>query len=77
MMGIDVTKHHISTAHRLPSTKEMPNRIIVKFVHRDRKDEFFKRRSKLTGKKSKDILVLLMSMENQSTSQTKSTVMNC
>ncbi len=76
MMGIDVTKHHISTAHRLPSTKEMPNRIIAKFVHRDRKDEFFKRRSKLTGKKSKDILVLLMSMENQSTSQTKSTVMN-
>ena len=55
MMGIDVTEHDISTAHRLPSTKKMPNRIIAKFVHRDKKDEFYKRRSQLTGKKSKDI----------------------
>ena len=54
-MGIDVTEHHISTAHRLPSTKKMPNRIIAKYVHRDKKDKFYKRQSQLPGKKSKDI----------------------
>jgi phage anti-repressor protein len=52
MLGIDVTKH-ISIAHRLPPTRKIRNRIIVKFVHRNMKKEFYKRQSKLIGKKSK------------------------
>ena len=55
LMGIDVTEDHISTAHRLPSTKKVPNRIIAKFVYRDKKEEFYKRRRQFTGKKSIDI----------------------
>jgi hypothetical protein len=55
MLGIEVTEHHISIAHRLPPTRKIRNRIIVKFVHRNMKEEFYKRRSKLIGKKSKDI----------------------
>ena len=55
LMGIDVTEDHISTAHRLPSTKKVPNGIIAEFVHRDKKEEFYKRQRQLTGKKSIDI----------------------
>jgi hypothetical protein len=55
LMGIDVSESHISIAHRLPATRKVPNRIITKFVHRDKKDEFFKRRSQLRGKSLKDI----------------------
>ena len=55
MLGIEVTEHHISIAHCLPPTRKIRNRIIVKFVHRNMKEEFYKRRSKLIGEKSKDI----------------------
>ncbi len=55
MIGLNVTEDHISTAHRLPPTKKVKNRIIVKFVHRDMKEAFYKNRSKLIGKKSKDV----------------------
>jgi hypothetical protein len=55
MLGIEVKEHHISIAHRLPPTRKIRNRIIVKVVHRNMKEEFYKRRSKLIGKKSKDI----------------------
>jgi hypothetical protein len=55
-MGVEITQEHISTAHRLPSTRKVKERFIVKFVHRDTKDEFYKKRSKLAGKKSKDLL---------------------
>jgi hypothetical protein len=54
-MGVEITQEHISTAHRLPSTRKVKERFIVKFVHRDTKDEFYKKRSKLAGKKSKDL----------------------
>ena len=55
MLGIPVSEHHISTAHRLPSTRKIKDRIIVKFVHRDMREAFYKNRSKLIGKKSKDV----------------------
>ena len=52
MIGLNVTEDHIS-AHRLPLTKKVKNRIIVKFVHRDMKEAFYKSRSKLIGKSPK------------------------
>lgn len=55
LMGLEITQHHISIAHRLPSTKKVKDRIIVKFVHRDVKEEFYKQRNKLAGKKTKDL----------------------
>jgi chromosome segregation ATPase len=55
LMGVEITQEHISTAHRLPSTRKVKERFIVKFVHRDTKDEFYKKRSKLAGKKSKNL----------------------
>jgi hypothetical protein len=76
LMGIDVSESHISIAHRLPATRKVPNRIVAKFVHRDKKDEFFKRRCQLRGKSSKDIPVLQIGMINRFTGQAQFILMS-
>ncbi len=55
LMGVEITQDHISTAYRLTSTRKVKERFIVKFVHSDMKDKFYKKRSKLAGKKSKNL----------------------
>ena len=56
LMGIDeITVHHISTAHRLPRTKTVPDRLIVTFVHCDMRDKFYASRGQLIGKTVKDL----------------------
>ena len=42
LMGIEIVDHQISTAHRLPPTRKAKDKLIVKFVHRDVKDLFYK-----------------------------------
>lgn len=49
-LDIDLNEQEISTAHRLPATKKVKERIIVKFVRRDKRNEIYKQRSKLHGK---------------------------
>jgi hypothetical protein len=49
-LGVDLSTDEISTAHRLPDTKNAKNRIIVKFIQRDKREEMYKSRSKLAGK---------------------------
>ena len=49
-LDIDINEQEISTAHRLPATKKVKERIIVKFVRRDKRNEINKQRSKLHGK---------------------------
>ncbi len=63
MLRIPVSEHHISTAHHLQSTRKIKDRIIVKFVHRDMREAFYKNHSQLIGKKSKDVPIIA-SMEN-------------
>ena len=55
LMGMELTKHHVSIAHPLPSTKNIKNRLIAKFVHRDVKDEFYKKRKMIAAKTTKDL----------------------
>lgn len=55
LIGVKVTDQDISTAHRLPDTRKVKDRIIVKFVRRDKKEEVYKNRRKLQKKTSKDI----------------------
>ena len=45
-MGVKIEKQHISTAHRLPPTRKVKDRLIVKFVRRDIRDAFYKQRIK-------------------------------
>ena len=46
-LGININENDISTAHRLPDTKKVKDRIIVKFVRLDVREEVYKR---LVGK---------------------------
>lgn len=50
VMAIDLEDSDISIAHRLPDTKKVKDRIIVKFVRRDKKEEIYKNRRRLIGK---------------------------
>lgn len=49
-LDIDSNEQEISTSRRLPATKTMKERIIVKLVRRDKRNEIYKQRSKLHGK---------------------------
>lgn len=49
-IGVEVDEKDISTAHRLPNTKKVKDRLIVKFTRRDKREEFYKKRSSLRGK---------------------------
>ena len=55
LMGMELTEHHVSIAHPLPATKNIKNRLIAKFVHRDVKDEFYKKRKMIAAKTTKDL----------------------
>lgn len=50
LIDVDINVNDISTAHRLPDTKKVKNRIIVKFVRRDKREEMYKSCRKLIGK---------------------------
>ena len=52
LIGVSISEDQISTAHRLPDTKKVQNQIIVKFVQRDKREEFYKKKKNLIGKKS-------------------------
>ena len=44
-----------TTDHRLPGTKKLKNRIIVKFVRRDTREKVYKKRASLVRKSTKDL----------------------
>ena len=52
---MELNENSISTAHRLPDTKKIKNRIIVKFVHRDTREKVYKKRTSLVRKSTKDL----------------------
>ena len=39
IMGVNLNKNDISIAHRLPPTKKVKDRLIVKFTRREKRDE--------------------------------------
>ena len=51
LIGVTVDKQDISIAHRLPDTKSKKDRFIVKFVRREKRDEFTSHTSTSLGKK--------------------------
>ena len=50
LIDVEIGVNDISTAHRLPDMKKVKNRIIGKFVRRDKHEDMYKNRSKLIGK---------------------------
>jgi hypothetical protein len=49
-LGVLLNENDISTAHRLPPTRKIQDRIIVKFIRRDIREEIYKKRKVLNGK---------------------------
>ena len=41
IMGVNLNENDISIAHRLPPTKKVKNRVIVKFTRREKRDEIY------------------------------------
>ncbi|KAK3715343.1 hypothetical protein QZH41_001335 [Actinostola sp. cb2023] len=55
LADIKLEDKDISIAHRLPPTRKVQNRIIVKFTRRETKDLVYKKRGKLKPKRSRDL----------------------
>lgn len=49
-LNVKLDSDDISTAHRLPDSKKTKDRIIIKLVRREKREEIYKSRSKLIGK---------------------------
>lgn len=47
IMGVNLNENDISTAHRLPPTKKVKDRLIVKFTRREKRDEILQQKEKL------------------------------
>lgn len=51
LVGVEIDDRDIATAHKLPDTRKVKNRLIVKFVRREKREEVYKKRKNLVGKK--------------------------
>ena len=47
---VEINDSHIAAAHLLPDITKAKHRMIVKFVHRDKSEEMYKKRRNLAGK---------------------------
>ena len=47
IMGVNLNVNDISIAHRLPPTKKVKDRLIVKFTRREKRDEIYSTRKNL------------------------------
>ena len=55
IMGVNLNENDISIAHRLPPTKKVKDRLIVKFTRREKRDEIHSKRKNLKSKRTKDL----------------------
>ncbi|PFX27356.1 hypothetical protein AWC38_SpisGene7936 [Stylophora pistillata] len=55
IMGVNLSPNDISIAHRLPPTKKVKDRLIVKFTRREKRDEIYNNRKRLKSKRTKDL----------------------
>ena len=50
IMGVNLNENDISIAHRLPPTKKVKDRLIVKFTRREKRDEIYSKRKNFKSK---------------------------
>ena len=55
IMGANLNENDMSIAHRLPATKKVKDRLIVKFTRREKRDEIYSKRKNLKSKRTKDL----------------------
>ena len=54
-MGVDLNTNDISIAHRLPPSKKVKDRSIVKFTRREKRDEIYNKRKTLKSKRTRGL----------------------
>ena len=54
IMGVNLNENDISIAHRLPPTKKVKDRLIVKFTRREKREGILQQEEKLKSKRTKD-----------------------
>ena len=62
IMGVN--ENDISIAHRLPPTKKVKDRLIVKFTRREKRDEIYSKRKNLKSKRTKDLPSVVCEQES-------------
>ena len=50
LAGVEIDAGYITAAHKLQDSKNVKNRLIVKLIQRDKRDELNKNRKNLVGK---------------------------
>ena len=50
LIGVEIEDSDIAAAQKLPDSKKVKNRMIVKFLQREEREEVYKRRRNLVGK---------------------------
>ena len=71
LIDVNVEDAHLAAAHRLPDTKNVKHRLIVKFVHRDKREEMYKKRRNLIGKNISNLPSVQAAMGLAATSNNK------
>ena len=71
LIDVNVEDAHLAAAHRLPDTKNVKHRLIVKFLHRDKREEMYKKRGNLIGKNISNLPSVQAAMGLAATSNNK------
>ena len=53
LIGVEIKDSDIAAAHKLPDSKKVKNRMIFKFLQRDKREEVYKKRKNLVEKRKK------------------------
>ena len=51
LIGVEIKDSDIAAAHKLPDSKKVKNRMIFKFLQRDKREEVYKKRKNLVEKR--------------------------
>ena len=71
LIDVNVEDANLAAAHRLPDTKNVKHRLIVMFVHSDKREEMYKKRRNLIGKNISNLPSVQAAMGLAATSNNK------
>lgn len=73
MAGVEIEDSDIGTAHKLPDSKKVKNRMVVKFLQRDKREEVYKKRKNLVEKNTCLVICLHNRLRKQALETARST----
>lgn len=73
MAGVEIKDSDIGAAHKLPDSKKVKNRMVVKFLQRDKREEVYKKRKNLVEKSTCLVTCLRNRLRKQALETARST----